>query len=142
MCGAFTLTEIFTAWEAGAEFIKVFPAEVGGPGYLKAVSRPALPYVRLLPTGGVNLDTLGDCCEIGSPCRRLGAIWWTQEAPAKGDIGGHPGDGGKYVSDDEGSSAKGTGVRLFRTEPATAETVQSGWLKCIMRAGEIADVSG
>ena len=56
MPGAFTPTEILTAWEAGADIVKLFPAEVGGPAYLKAIRGP-LPQVRLLPTGGVNLQT-------------------------------------------------------------------------------------
>ncbi|HUG20180.1 MAG TPA: bifunctional 4-hydroxy-2-oxoglutarate aldolase/2-dehydro-3-deoxy-phosphogluconate aldolase, partial [Planctomycetaceae bacterium] len=52
MPGAFTPTEILTAWELGADVVKVFPADVGGPAYLKAVKAP-LPQVRLMPTGGV-----------------------------------------------------------------------------------------
>src|SRR6266404_3344980 len=55
MPGAFTPTEILTAWEAGADVVKVFPAEVVGPAFFKAVRAP-LPQVRLMPTGGVNLD--------------------------------------------------------------------------------------
>src|SRR6185436_11016888 len=51
MPGAFTPTEILTAWEAGADIVKVFPADVGGPNYLKALRGP-LPQVRLMPTGG------------------------------------------------------------------------------------------
>src|SRR5215470_4161219 len=52
--GAFTPTEVLTAWEAGADVVKVFPADVGGPAYLKALRGP-LPQVRLMPTGGVDL---------------------------------------------------------------------------------------
>src|SRR5919201_1210512 len=48
MPGAFTPTEILTAWEAGADIVKVFPAEVGGPALLKAIHAP-LPQVRLMP---------------------------------------------------------------------------------------------
>src|SRR4029077_15342718 len=51
MPGAFTPTEVLTAWEAGADVVKVFPADVGGPAYLKALRGP-LPQVRLMPTGG------------------------------------------------------------------------------------------
>lgn len=97
MCGAFTPTEILTAWEAGAEFIKVFPAEVGGPGYLKAVHGP-LPYVRLLPTGGVNLDTLGDFVKSGACAVGLGSNLVTKEALAKGDMGAIRAMAEKYVS--------------------------------------------
>lgn len=97
MCGAFTPTEILTAWEAGAEFIKVFPAEVGGPGYLKAIHGP-LPYVRLLPTGGVNLDTLGDFVKSGACAVGLGSNLVTKEALAKGDMGAIRTMAEKYVS--------------------------------------------
>ena len=55
--GAFTPTEILTAWEAGADLVKVFPASVGGPGYIKAVRAP-LPNIPLVPTGGVDLNNL------------------------------------------------------------------------------------
>ncbi len=54
--GAFTPTEILTAWETGADFIKVNPASVAGPGYFKDVLGP-LPQTKLIPSGGV---TLGD----------------------------------------------------------------------------------
>src|SRR5581483_3903629 len=49
MPGAFTPTEVLTAWEAGADVVKIFPAEVGGPAYLKAIRGP-LPQIRLMPT--------------------------------------------------------------------------------------------
>ena len=52
--GAFTPTEIHAAWRAGAEAVKVFPATTLGPGYIKDVLAP-LPYLKLIPTGGVNL---------------------------------------------------------------------------------------
>lgn len=54
--GAFTPTEIITAWQAGADIVKVFPASLGGPSLIKAILAP-LPQVRLMPVGGVNLDT-------------------------------------------------------------------------------------
>ena len=56
MPGAFTPTEILTAWEAGADIVKVFPAEVVGPAFFKAMRGP-LPQIRLMPTGGVDLTT-------------------------------------------------------------------------------------
>src|SRR5439155_22532564 len=55
MPGAFTPTEVLTAWEAGADIVKIFPADVGGPNYLKSLLAP-LCQVRLMPTGGVNLS--------------------------------------------------------------------------------------
>ena len=55
MPGAYTPTEILTAWEAGASLVKVFPASVGGPAYIKAIKAP-LPQVRLAAVGGVDLE--------------------------------------------------------------------------------------
>lgn len=63
--GAFTPTEILTAWEAGASIVKVFPASVGGPRYLKDVRGP-LPQVKLMPTGGVSLDNAGEFIKAGA----------------------------------------------------------------------------
>jgi len=66
MPGAFTPTEIVTAWEAGADIVKLFPADCVGPNYLKALRGP-LPQVRILPTGGVDLKTLPDFLKA-APC--------------------------------------------------------------------------
>lgn len=63
--GAFTPTEILTAWEAGADVVKVFPADVGGPNYFRAIHGP-LPSVRLMPTGGVDLTTAADFIRAGA----------------------------------------------------------------------------
>lgn len=72
MPGAYTPTEILSAWEAGADVIKLFPAEIGGPDYMKAVKRP-LPQVRIMPTGGVNLDTMASFHEAGACAFGLGS---------------------------------------------------------------------
>lgn len=72
MPGAFTPTEILTAWEAGADIIKVFPADVVGPAFFKAVRGP-LPQVRLMPTGGVDLTTAAAFLKAGACCLGLGA---------------------------------------------------------------------
>jgi 2-dehydro-3-deoxyphosphogluconate aldolase/(4S)-4-hydroxy-2-oxoglutarate aldolase len=69
--GAFTPTEILTAWEAGASFVKVFPARAVGPAYLKDVSGP-LPQVRLIPTGGVSVENAGDYIRAGARAVALG----------------------------------------------------------------------
>jgi 2-dehydro-3-deoxyphosphogluconate aldolase/(4S)-4-hydroxy-2-oxoglutarate aldolase len=63
--GAMTPTEICTAWECGADIVKLFPAGVLGPGYLKDVLGP-LPQVRLLPTGGVRLDNVAAFVHAGA----------------------------------------------------------------------------
>jgi 2-dehydro-3-deoxyphosphogluconate aldolase / (4S)-4-hydroxy-2-oxoglutarate aldolase len=65
VAGALTPTEIFMAWEAGADVIKVFPAKVmGGAAYLHMVHEP-LPQIPLMPTGGVNIETLADYFNAG-----------------------------------------------------------------------------
>jgi 2-dehydro-3-deoxyphosphogluconate aldolase/(4S)-4-hydroxy-2-oxoglutarate aldolase len=72
MPGAFTPTEVLTAWEAGADVVKLFPAEIGGPGHLRALKGP-FPQIRILPTGGVNLDTIGDFVKAGACAVGLGS---------------------------------------------------------------------
>jgi len=78
--GAFTPTEIARAWDLGATMVKVFPAEVLGPAYIRSVKAP-LPHVRLMPTGGVDLSTLpayvkagADAFGVGSPLFRAERI--------------------------------------------------------------------
>ena len=72
MAGALTPTEIITAWEAGSDFVKVFPCgQVGGAKYIKALKGP-LPQVRLVPTGGVNLDTAAEFIQAGAAALGVG----------------------------------------------------------------------
>jgi 2-dehydro-3-deoxyphosphogluconate aldolase/(4S)-4-hydroxy-2-oxoglutarate aldolase len=65
MPGAFSPTEVLTAWEAGADIVKVFPATTLGPGYFKDLRGP-LPQLRLMPTGGVTLENAGDWIRAGA----------------------------------------------------------------------------
>jgi 2-dehydro-3-deoxyphosphogluconate aldolase/(4S)-4-hydroxy-2-oxoglutarate aldolase len=85
MPGAYTPTEILTAWEAGADVIKVFPADIGGPPYLKALKGP-LPQVRLMPTGGVNLQTLPEFIKAGACAVGLGSSLVEKDAVERGDV--------------------------------------------------------
>jgi 2-dehydro-3-deoxyphosphogluconate aldolase/(4S)-4-hydroxy-2-oxoglutarate aldolase len=71
MPGAFTPTEILRAWEAGADIVKVFPADVVGPAFFKALRGP-LPQIRLMPTGGVDLSTAADFLKAGACCLGVG----------------------------------------------------------------------
>jgi 2-dehydro-3-deoxyphosphogluconate aldolase/(4S)-4-hydroxy-2-oxoglutarate aldolase len=71
MPGAFTPTEILAAWEAGADIVKVFPAEVVGPAFFKALRGP-LPHIRLMPTGGVDLNTAAAYLQAGACCLGVG----------------------------------------------------------------------
>jgi 2-dehydro-3-deoxyphosphogluconate aldolase/(4S)-4-hydroxy-2-oxoglutarate aldolase len=64
--GALTPTEVLTAWEAGADIVKIFPAgNVGGPKYIKALRGP-FPQIEMIPTGGVNLETAGEFLKAGA----------------------------------------------------------------------------
>jgi 2-dehydro-3-deoxyphosphogluconate aldolase/(4S)-4-hydroxy-2-oxoglutarate aldolase len=64
--GALTPTEVLTAWEAGADVVKVFPCgNVGGPKYIKALKGP-FPQIEMIPTGGVNLDTTAEFLKAGA----------------------------------------------------------------------------
>ena len=64
--GALTPTEVITAWKAGADLVKVFPAgNLGGPKYIRALRGP-LPQIPLMPTGGVNLGTLREFLDAGA----------------------------------------------------------------------------
>jgi 2-dehydro-3-deoxyphosphogluconate aldolase/(4S)-4-hydroxy-2-oxoglutarate aldolase len=69
--GAFTPTEILAAWEAGADVVKVVPADVVGPAFFRALRGP-LPQVRLMPTGGVDLTTAADFIRAGACCLGVG----------------------------------------------------------------------
>ena len=64
--GALTPTEVLTAWESGADVVKVFPCgNVGGAKYIKALKGP-FPQIEMIPTGGVNLETAGDFLKAGA----------------------------------------------------------------------------
>jgi 2-dehydro-3-deoxyphosphogluconate aldolase/(4S)-4-hydroxy-2-oxoglutarate aldolase len=71
MPGALTPTEILTAWDAGADIVKVFPAEVVGPAFFKALKGP-LPQIRIMPTGGVDLTTAAAFLKAGACCLGIG----------------------------------------------------------------------
>jgi len=72
LAGALTPTEIITAWEAGADFVKVFPCgQMGGAKYIRALKGP-LPQIPLVPTGGVNLNTAAEFIEAGAVALGIG----------------------------------------------------------------------
>jgi len=82
--GALTPTEIVTAWEAGADVVKVFPASaLGGAKYLKSVKAP-LPQIELIPTGGVSLATAAEFLEAGAFALGVGADLVDTKAIAQG----------------------------------------------------------
>lgn len=83
MPGCFTPTEILSAWEAGADIVKVFPATALGPGFFKDVRGP-LPQVKLMPTGGVTLDNAGDWIKAGAVAVGVGTALLDAKAIAAG----------------------------------------------------------
>jgi 2-dehydro-3-deoxyphosphogluconate aldolase / (4S)-4-hydroxy-2-oxoglutarate aldolase len=83
--GAFTPTEVLAAWQAGADVVKVFPSDFVGPGYLKALLGP-LPQVRLMPTGGVNLETAAAFLRAGACALGVGGALVDPKAIAARDF--------------------------------------------------------
>ena len=86
MPGAFTPTEVLTAWEAGADIVKVFPADVVGPAFFKALRGP-LPQIRLMPTGGVDLTTAAAFLKAGACCLGVGGQLVEPKAIAEHNFG-------------------------------------------------------
>jgi len=84
MPGALTPTEVVRAWEAGADVVKVFPASMFGPPYLKALLAP-LPQVRLAPVGGVNLENAREYVRAGAACLGVGSSLVNNQIVEAGD---------------------------------------------------------
>ena len=84
MPGALTPTEVVTAWEAGADVVKVFPcSSLGGASYLKALKGP-LPQIELIPTGGVSLATAAEFLAAGAFALGVGGYLVNSKAIAEG----------------------------------------------------------
>ncbi len=79
MPGCFSPTEILTAWEAGADVVKVFPATALGPGYFRDLRGP-FPQLRLMPTGGVSLANAGEWIRAGAVAIGVGTALVDAEA--------------------------------------------------------------
>ena len=84
MPGAYTPTEVLTAWEAGADVVKIFPAEIGGPAFFQALRGP-LPQIRMMPTGGVDLSTAESFLRAGACCLGVGSKLVEPKAVAAAD---------------------------------------------------------
>lgn len=86
--GALTPTEVFAAVSAGADLVKIFPAQsVGGPAYLRALRGP-FPDLALVPTGGVTLENIGDFFRAGATAVGVGGELVTRELLYRGDYEG------------------------------------------------------
>jgi 2-dehydro-3-deoxyphosphogluconate aldolase/(4S)-4-hydroxy-2-oxoglutarate aldolase len=83
--GIFTPTEALTAYEAGADMVKLFPASVGGPGMIKAIRAP-LPQLEIVPVGGVNLKTAADFIRSGAAALGVGSSLVNQALLDAGDM--------------------------------------------------------
>lgn len=85
MPGALTPTEVVAAWEAGADIVKIFPSDLGGPSYIKALRAP-LPQIRMMPTGGVDLTTAEAFLKAGACCLGVGSSLVDPKAIAARDF--------------------------------------------------------
>ena len=104
--GAMTPTEVFTAWSSGGDIVKIFPASnVGGASYLKALKGP-FPQIPLCPTGGVNLQTIGEFVKAGAAAVGVGGELVSKAAIDAGDYGKITELAKQYVS--ALSAARGT----------------------------------
>jgi 2-dehydro-3-deoxyphosphogluconate aldolase/(4S)-4-hydroxy-2-oxoglutarate aldolase len=82
--GALTPTEVVTAWEAGADIVKIFPCgNVGGPKYIKALRGP-FPQIEMIPTGGVNLENAGEFLKAGACAVAVGGELVDSKSVAEG----------------------------------------------------------
>ncbi len=106
MPGAFTPTEILTAWEHGADIVKVFPSDSVGPGYIKALKGP-FPQIRLMPTGGVNLQTLPEFVKAGACAVGVGGSLVEPQAVRDGNMSRLRDLAAQYVQALKAARAKG-----------------------------------
>ncbi len=86
MPGCYTPTEMLTAWEAGADMLKLFPASFGGPALIKAILAP-LPQLEIVPVGGVRLDNAAEFITKGAAALGVGSSLVNQKLLAAGDMG-------------------------------------------------------
>jgi 2-dehydro-3-deoxyphosphogluconate aldolase/(4S)-4-hydroxy-2-oxoglutarate aldolase len=86
MPGAYTPTEILTAWQAGADMVKLFPADFGGAGYMKAILAP-FPQIEIVPVGGVNLDTAASFIKNGAVALGVGSSLVDQKLLDRAEFG-------------------------------------------------------
>jgi 2-dehydro-3-deoxyphosphogluconate aldolase/(4S)-4-hydroxy-2-oxoglutarate aldolase len=84
--GIATPTEALTAWEAGADMVKLFPASFGGPDLVKAILAP-LPQLEIVPVGGVDLDTAAEFIRKGAAALGVGSSLVNQKILDDGDMG-------------------------------------------------------
>ncbi len=96
--GAFTPNEVLTAWEAGADLVKIFPARVGGPKYMSDLRAP-MPELKLVPTGGVNVDNAGEFIKAGAAALGVGSALVKKDWVKQKNFAALKGLAGKYISE-------------------------------------------
>jgi 2-dehydro-3-deoxyphosphogluconate aldolase / (4S)-4-hydroxy-2-oxoglutarate aldolase len=84
LCGAMTPTEALAAHEAGADFVKIFPADNLGPNYIKNIKGP-LPQIEIVPTGGIGIENCGDFIRAGCAAVGVGGTLVSKELLQKSD---------------------------------------------------------
>ncbi len=98
MAGALTPTEIVTAWQAGSDFVKVFPCDaVGGAKYIKSLKGP-FPQIRMVPTGGVNLANVAELIRAGADAVGVGGELVSKTALASGNLGQITAAAAQYIA--------------------------------------------
>src|SRR5262245_2889535 len=86
LCGAFTPSEALTAHEAGADIVKIFPARLGGPQYIRDLLAP-LPFLKLAPTGGISAENARAYLDAGAVAVGIGGNLVSAAAVAEADWG-------------------------------------------------------
>jgi 2-dehydro-3-deoxyphosphogluconate aldolase / (4S)-4-hydroxy-2-oxoglutarate aldolase len=98
MAGALTPTEIMSAWEAGSDFVKIFPCDaMGGAKYIKSLKGP-FPQIPMVPTGGVNLANVAELIRAGAEAVGVGGELVSKTALASGNLDHIRTAAAKYVS--------------------------------------------
>lgn len=85
LCGGLTPTELLQAHEAGSDLVKLFPAQLGGPRYLRDVLAP-MPFLKLVPTGGINPENARDYLNAGAAALGVGGNLISKKAVASGEF--------------------------------------------------------
>ena len=111
--GAFTPTECLLAHESGADFVKLFPADSGGPAYIKSILAP-LPMLQIIPTGGVTPETAAAFLKAGSVALGAGSALVSKEI-LKVETGRTDAAGGGICE----SGASGEAVTARSNEPSS-----------------------
>jgi len=96
--GAFTPNEVLAAWEGGADMVKIFPARVGGPKYMKDLRAP-MPQLKLVPTGGVDITNAAEFIKAGAAALGVGSALVKKDAVKNKDFAALKGFAQEYVAE-------------------------------------------